>query len=163
MRIILLMALTVVTGCSLFRNQTKEKSSIEGRQYSADDYSSVNTTSRSSNENLLKLKSDSASNRYFLKLYPKGSFRYSMQEGFVGAADSMLLYGDAQNRQESVLNYKKEEGMNALEGQQHRKVSEDEQKSAVTESKTSPSWKVIVMVGVLLFVAVFITYRFIIR
>jgi hypothetical protein len=86
---------------------------------------------------------------YRIQLWPKGSFSYSPETGFVGQADSVKVSGTVKlgsSESSTTLSTERDQGSVKLNAQHQRK---DILKSSATQRSSSPSWKIILpIVGV---------------
>ena len=162
-RIVFCLCLVYLTGCKLLNVQTKKSRTTEEKIVRAEAQRSIRAMSHLKEETSFSIKSDSSGKRYFLKLYPKGVFTYSPTGGFAGSADSVVLSGNVDNRIQEFSNVGIKASMGAVEEAQKQSIDQEERNFEESENKTSPSWKYVLMLGILLMIGAVVTYKFLIK
>ena len=86
--------MTFLSSCALFKS-TKKESELEKRSASLE-WSAKQSlhSSGEKNSTSLLLRRDSGTNAFSVKIWPKGAFTFSAENGFTGTADSMAWYGN---------------------------------------------------------------------
>jgi hypothetical protein len=98
----------LLSGCALLKNSKKE-SDLEKQSASLEwriKQSLQSNTTRSGSS--LLLRRDSGTNTFRVRIWPKGAFTFSVENGFAGTADSIAWFGNseglrsASSRQQSL-------------------------------------------------------------
>jgi len=143
----MLIVLTL-SSCALLKS-TKKTS--EREKQSASSEISVKQSFRSSgekNSNSLLLRRDSGTNTFQVRIWPKGAFTFSAENGFEGIADSMAWYGNSEGLRTASSQQHSQEKNSMVAETTVKAISAEraEQKKTKSESWLPVKW---VLVGAL--------------
>ncbi|RZM19432.1 MAG: hypothetical protein EOO88_38060 [Pedobacter sp.] len=161
--IFILLAVNVHSGCKLFRTQTKTERYAVASDSSGSAQSLTKLHQRVKSDNSLKLITDSGSDRYQIKLYPKGAFSYSLQSGFNGGADSIVLSGNTIKLRSAFESSDTRFADLALSEARQESSAKQELQTHQQTSESNPSWKLLLLLSVPLLLIGFLIYKFLIK
>jgi len=99
---IMLLLLCLCFGCSLFRKSSKETTAFK----SENNYSSASNEQqklkKEVSEKTLVVRKDSAGSELTTIIWPRGSFRFSQENGFTGEADQIRLTHKKSTKSENL-------------------------------------------------------------
>lgn len=119
---ILLLAVLVISGCSVLRTKYSERrDSLGRRELNKTESSSLSSGSWASS---VLVVNDSLGHQYSAEIFPKGVFHYSPAEGFTGEASRVLVKGEIKR---ATIARDSVSGGSSLSGQQTLALKEKEQ------------------------------------
>ncbi|SEA43840.1 hypothetical protein [Pedobacter hartonius] len=160
MRVLALGCLLLVSfeACSLFRQTTKTKEEESTSARTDTGLRIISERERKAFSNMLTFKRDSGSRNYTVQVWPLGNFTFSPERGFEGQAEKVLITGqDRQVRSSSNLVKTQELSRGKTTGEL-KQSTERNAKSSINKTESSPSWKWII--GITVLVCLILIWRF---
>lgn len=141
-------------GCGLLRNSSKYTSEAEDKSLDQSNSRFVKEKEVLTELNITSHFKDSANHDYEIQIWPKGTFSFSEDKGFIGQAEQIRMKGKSGRLMNGGITSRKleqsKEGLLLADQESKLKVTGKKEQS----KQTSPSWKVTVISALLILVVV---------
>ena len=154
-----LCSMLLLQACGLFKNNSQSKSLNQKKVENFTDLQFSEQSHSSAESQRILLTDDSLGYDYSLEIWPKGPFSFSREKGFIGEAEKVLLSGTGVQTSVKQLQQKQEEQEVITKDSGLIKAASATTSLEQTEKESTPSWKWMIVMGVVLLVVVVIVVR----
>lgn len=140
--------------CGLLRNSSKFSSDAAYNKLDQSEFSASKEKEASFELNMSGYSTDSVTQSYQVQIWPKGSFSFSKDLGFVGEAEVVRIKGNTQSLVKQVEVISSREKKKETEALDDRKIKKEQIKQEWEMKESTPSWKWILASFILVIVLI---------
>ncbi|MEJ5961355.1 hypothetical protein [Pedobacter immunditicola] len=147
-------SMLLLQACGLFKNHSQSTSSNQTKMENFTDLQLSAQSHSSAESQRILLTDDSLGYDYSLEIWPKGIFSFSQEKGFIGEANKVLLSGTGSHI--SMMQLQQNEELQVATANNSGLTQAVSETTSLDEAEkaSTPSWKWVIVLGLVLLVVI---------